>query len=431
MAADSPRSGRTWLVALVALMSCALVGASAWLPFALRSPVPISSSENPTMPRGLGTVPLWTADAQRSPAGPAVALVETTGFFSDGYLAVGAYANRIRSVAGITERGDVDSIYSTRLSPDGRQVAVGGESPDGDSGVVLVDLTTGATRGFDTRAGYVDVLAWSPDGHLVAYADRDTGVELLDTRTGQSRHLDVEVPALTDGGPYPEHADVVAFSPDGERIAVDVGDAVRLVPLGGGASTEVPKEYDQVLAGPAAWSPDGRLIALYHEEYIIDDVLHATLAFLPLDGRSASGTGSPRPSIAFPGAFMFDLVGWMSPSEPVTAEVGIEDAHIVVQRLDGGERRTMMTLGADVYRIELAAGLLPGIGTRGRRHDAGPAPAWALPALSMAAALVSYCGAGVVAALGVLVAAPGRRRGVQRIDPPPHHAASSIWQRPD
>jgi hypothetical protein len=155
------------------------------LPLLLRSPEVVLSTDRPTVPSRLDPPRWWTADVRDSPPGAAVALVEYMGPFSGGHLTVGARTNRVRSVAAIADRS-MDFVYPSRLSPDGRRVAIGGEVTD-ETGVVVVDLSTGESRGYGTEGGYVDVLAWSPDSTLLAYAHDGSTLEVLDTRTGGSR----------------------------------------------------------------------------------------------------------------------------------------------------------------------------------------------------------------------------------------------------
>ena len=147
------------------------------------------------------------------------------------------------------------------LSPDGTRVAVGDhdvERPD----VVVVDLTTGETSRHALPAGRSVVpVAWSSDGEALAslVSDEATNPYSGGRITGSIALLDLpddsaEVLEL-DGS-----ATAAAFSPDGSELAVEQSGGITVVDLQDGDRRSL--EVDGVLAGPAAWSPDGRLLAV-------------------------------------------------------------------------------------------------------------------------------------------------------------------------
>jgi WD40 repeat protein len=101
------------------------------------------------------------------------------------------------------------SIRNLAFSPDGRTLAVGGQSGsprlwDVPTGQVRADLNTSHIAGIRTG------LAFSPDSKLLATAGDDATVRLWDVATGQEQRT------------LRGHTDVVwavAFSPDNRRLA--------------------------------------------------------------------------------------------------------------------------------------------------------------------------------------------------------------------
>src|SRR5690349_22119889 len=147
------------------------------------------------------------------------------------------------------------------LSPDGTRVAVGDhdiERPD----VVVVDLSTGeATRHALPQGRSVVPVAWSSDGETLAslVSDEPTNPYSGGRITGAIAVSDLADDAAEvldlDGS-----ATAAAFSPDGSELAVEQSGGVTVVDLQDGDRRSLA--VDGVLAGPAAWSPDGRLLAV-------------------------------------------------------------------------------------------------------------------------------------------------------------------------
>jgi WD40 repeat protein len=132
--------------------------------------------------------------------------------------------------------------------------------------------------------GGIEEVAISPDGHWAATAERRLGegvtgmVTLWDARTGRA------VKSLPHEGAY--HS--VAFSPDGRWLVTSTIEEYRFWAVGTWERRQVIRR-DWGLAGPVAFSHDGRMLALAHSRYAIrlyDAATFAELATLEaLDPR--------------------------------------------------------------------------------------------------------------------------------------------------
>jgi dipeptidyl aminopeptidase/acylaminoacyl peptidase len=136
-------------------------------------------------------------------------------------------------------------------SPDGRWVMLGGVDP-----MMMVPVGPGSPKpiapiGTIENLGWID---WTADGRRQVFAGR---------LPGHAARLWIQ--DLPDGVPHPitdeaEGAQVdehvrARFSPDGQRLALGLGQGVRIVSVDGGATIEPPGlAHDESLLG---WSIDG------------------------------------------------------------------------------------------------------------------------------------------------------------------------------
>ncbi|SCG64255.1 trypsin-like peptidase domain-containing protein [Micromonospora humi] len=192
-----------------------------------------------------------TLDDQASDSGR----VQALAFSPDGRVlaAVGPFAKvKVWDVPGARRRatltGHTAEITTLTISSDGRTLASGAR----DGTVRLWDLAGGRSRGvlpYDLDRGWVDTLAFSPDGRTLAVAG--------------SQELRLwEVGPLRARATLPvRNVNAVAFSPDGKRIATgDDEDQVRLWDaVTGRIQGALPGHTENVNA--LAFSPDGRLLA--------------------------------------------------------------------------------------------------------------------------------------------------------------------------
>lgn len=284
------------------------------------------------VPRELAAYSLLTGNVSTSPPGPAVALYQhgygvelldfpqavVLGAGGDVYRRVDAAEDR----AGAETQGDPAPML---LSPDGTKVAVGDHDTDRPD-VVVVDLLTGDTTTHPLPTGRsVLPVAWSRDGRTLAHllSPEPTNPYTGERIAGQLGLLDLE----DDTADVLPDADVtaVAFSPDGAELAVEqaatdsIADArLRVVDLASGVERDLAT--DGVLAGPAAWSPDGRLIATTTLESsgapvgVPDPGLPTGLSFVDPSGRGSDVPSALELPLAGPGR----VLGWTDAGEVVT-----------------------------------------------------------------------------------------------------------------
>src|SRR5262249_45889245 len=134
------------------------------------------------------------------------------------------------------------------------------------------------------------LLAWSPDGKLVAFSEANaegrSAITLLSLAEHSTRHLT---------SPPVEHFDSQpAFSPDGKTMAFvrtsgpGVVDDLFLVPIEGGVAKRLTFDNREIY-GPPAWTEDGR--------HLIFSSARAGLPglwrFSPAGGRSPAGGNTP------------------------------------------------------------------------------------------------------------------------------------------
>jgi WD40 repeat protein len=130
---------------------------------------------------------------------------------------------------------------SASLSADGRTLATTAYDPV----VRLWDVASGellATRPVSARQ--TSALEYSPDGRWLAIADTTGSVHLWDAKTNEEK----AVVAVGGSG--------LAWRPDGARLAVGSGDAIRIVDPTAG-SVERTLTAPNLSPYTVAWSPDG------------------------------------------------------------------------------------------------------------------------------------------------------------------------------
>ncbi|GAA1883136.1 hypothetical protein GCM10009687_59310 [Asanoa iriomotensis] len=370
-------------MSVVVLLLALMVAGSA--PSALRTAGPVAGPSVPDRTAGYST---FTGSVTGAPPGRAIALYgygngELFNMFQS--LVVGADRDTYRRVDAMEDRDRPSAL----LAPDGTHVLLGDERGATDD-LILVDLATGERRSIPLGATVgVRLLAWSPDGRSVAYSAApltDTSefgsvnvVEPAVARDGTLRLLDVASGSSTDL-PSVEPPWTAAFAPDSRRLAVQVGQQVRLIGLDGTEFDTVDIAAGRELAPEVGWSPDGRFLATVpwvgdgptggftgHGMFLWDS---GDVSFVPLD--DADSTPTAVPDVA-------RLLGWRSADTMVVATV--DDAQHVtlaevdratasrrtLSRFDTGSTCELHTQPCMVFDLHLATGLLPDLTVR----DAG------------------------------------------------------------
>lgn len=206
-------------------------------------PAPLPPADQPpAVPRAVYVPVGFARTVADSPPGPAAVVVTGDFGFQDGArtLVVGR-DGPYRMVGGFTPDWAGEHVH---LSPDGRRLAVGGDSGDGGPASV-VDLVTG-----EARPAPVDgpALAWSPQGELLLLDRTRYVLRLADLGSGQVRTL---ATAVT------ERATAVAFSADGSLLALQRGATLDLIDVATGRAFRQLEVGRRQLAGPGAWTANG------------------------------------------------------------------------------------------------------------------------------------------------------------------------------
>jgi hypothetical protein len=151
--------------------------------------------------------------------------------------------------------GHTDEVFSVAFSPDGRLLASGS---CGQGNIIICtqgeirlwDVATGSlVRSLTGHTSWINSVAFSPDGRLLASGSADSTIRLWEVATGE------ELLTL-----YDYFVRSVAFSPDGRLLASGSDDkTIKLWDVGGRLVRILTGHTDRVRS--VAFSPDGRLLA--------------------------------------------------------------------------------------------------------------------------------------------------------------------------
>lgn len=165
------------------------------------------------------------------------------------------------------------ALYAAAISPDGRQVALGGNANlDGRNAhaLYLFDRATGNLPPKSTLSGLeapLTQIAWSPDSQLLAIGLRQEGLRVFRRNLGFV-------------GADPEYNEAIFgadFSRDGRLLTASLDGALRLYAIGkGGLERQARRAAPGGRPYAVAFSPAGNLIAVGYQNAPRVDVLDAT-----------------------------------------------------------------------------------------------------------------------------------------------------------
>ncbi|WP_432989807.1 hypothetical protein [Dactylosporangium sp. CA-233914] len=383
-----------------------------------QSSIPAGTT-TPGIPTTLTPPPWYTAAADAAALGPAAAIFggdATTGDWNEGrFGAVAASGNRYRVFNDVvyTPPG-----FEALLSPDGRYIARNHQ---------VRSLVT------DERISVPgEIRAFSPDGALVVY---ETGNgEPRQSRVGVydlARRTDVASLDIGDQWLVPGWS--AALSGDHRRLALQVGDELRLYTVGGDTPDTTIQLSSETLAGPGAWLPSGTAVVTAHRD--ADDrwrlVVRDARTGLPADtaasadpalpaatdaryvrllGWRPDGTAIAITGVPRAGAGPAQLV-WEHAWSPFT-DHGSARARLVALRPGAATQQVLLETPDGISELDVAADLA----LAGAFRDATGATDYGFlhhPLGFVAAAAAS------VAAAALLAAVHHRRRARRRPDPGP------------
>jgi len=187
-----------------------------------------------------------------------------------GVEVIDARTCKVRATLEVFEGAPDAYLEPIALSADGTYLALGQQGSNYNRTPRLLELWEVATRKRVARfAGHpdnIEAVAVSPRGRWLASIDKRHTLKIWRARSGRlahSGHLDPVVFGLPSRGWMPEYPGLLAFSPDGKLLAVGSSDeAIKLFEVKSGAlRAYLERPVVEVRASSLAFSPDGKLLA--------------------------------------------------------------------------------------------------------------------------------------------------------------------------
>ena len=197
---------------------------------------------------------------------------------------------------------NIGALYAVAMSPDGQQVATGGNAAfDGQShALYLFDRAKASLPPKSTLSGLeapITELAWSTDSQLIAVGLRQTGLRVFQRQLGFV-------------GADPEFNEAIygaAFARNGRLAVASLDGAVRLYQFGPQGLERIARKQMPGRPYALAWSPDNQLLAIgMHDSARVAIVSPHTLEILymielPGTGNLAKVAWSPDGQTLFAG----------------------------------------------------------------------------------------------------------------------------------
>ncbi|MEU8254945.1 hypothetical protein AB0C06_11855 [Micromonospora inaquosa] len=346
---------------------------------------------------------LWQATVGQRPTGPAALVFFTsrTRFLESTGVLVGRDGGYRLIPLHVAEDHGL-------LSPDGRHYL----RPSGE----LLDLTTGrqhrplhtgmrplawspdGQRVLSTRSNNDEVISFGPDNQQLNNPEKPDDLLVLDPYRG--------VEQVVAAGTFAAYA-AAAWSPGGDLVAVTgapdeaatIAERQRLMvidPTSGIPRWQVELGDRRMLAGPAAWHPDGRRIALLAFDgcaglgCTAEQTAARTWRIEFLDAATGQPLGEPLPV----SASTTEIVGWRGSDTVVKQSIEAdrdEDRRAVLAALSpGGGREVLVTAPPGSTDLAVPGDLLTRAAFGGPERQPSPfaAPLWCYLAVAVPTVLV-------------------------------------------
>ncbi|MET7672476.1 hypothetical protein [Micromonospora luteifusca] len=358
---------------------------------------------------------LWQATVGQSPAGPAALVFFTsrTRYLESTGVLVGRNGGYRLIPLHVAEDHGL-------LSPDGRHYL----RPSGE----LLDLTTGQQRRtihtgmqplawspngqrvLGTRSNNDSVISFGPDNQQLNDPEKPDDVLVVDPYRGTEQVVTAGIFAAYAAGAWSPGGDLVAVAgpPDVPALVAERQRLVVVDPADDSPRWQVDLGDRRTLAGPAAWHPDGRRIALLAFDGCAgpgctpEQTAARTLRIEFLDASTGRAVGQPLPVASSTST----IVGWRGDDPIVQQSIAVdqgEDRRAVLAALSpGGGREVLVTAPAGSTSLAVPGDLLTraAFGGPERRPSPFAAPLWFYLTLTVPALL----------ALALLVRRQRRRR---------------------
>ncbi len=232
----------------------------------------------------------------------------------------------VRFEDGAVAEAHDGTVLCAAVHPSGEGVVTGG-----DDGRLVWSRPSGAVRLLELGARWIDAVACTPEGGLIAWAaGREAGV------------LDAADPALRRSWTHERTVADVAFDPRGKRLATATYGGVQL------RYARVAEQKPQVLKWPGAhlhvaWSPDGRFVISSLQEaelhgWRLSDAKDMRMSGYPAKVRSLAwlAKGALMASAGAAGAVIWPFAGANGPMGKDAVEIGYKEGALVTRVAGAG-----------------------------------------------------------------------------------------------